>query len=219
MKQIITKSLQDMLSKDVILFVIKIGFISLVLTLLFAWNMWGLVTEMIASYLSWIPWEWLQTSGASVGTFLLTYMLFIIMVSLLTSLQSEKLLISLAKKRYPDVPVVGSANMATSILLTLKASIVFLLLFIITLPLLFIPIFGQVWVLYLWSVLLKEPTIYDVAALFIKEKNIRKEKKKKTSLLAMIAALFNYIPLINIFAPVFAQILFLHHILGKENNI
>lgn len=208
-----------MLSKDVILFVIKIGFISLVLTLLFAWNMWGLVTEMIASYLSWIPWEWLQTSGASVGTFLLTYMLFIIMVSLLTSLQSEKLLISLAKKRYPDVPVVGSANMATSILLTLKASIVFLLLFILTLPLLFIPIFGQVWVLYLWSVLLKEPTIYDVAALFIKEKNIRKEKKKKTSLLAMIAALFNYIPLINIFAPVFAQILFLHHILGKENNI
>jgi uncharacterized protein involved in cysteine biosynthesis len=219
MKQIITKSLQDMLSKDVILFVIKIGFISLVLTLLFAWNMWGLVTEMIASYLSWIPWEWLQTSGASVGTFLLTYMLFIIMVSLLTSLQSEKLLISLAKKRYPDVPVAGSANMATSLLLTLKASIVFLLLFIITLPLLFIPIFGQVWVLYLWSVLLKEPTIYDVAALFIKEKKIRKEKKKKTSLLAMIAALFNYIPLINIFAPVFAQILFLHHILGKENNI
>lgn len=208
-----------MLSKDVILFVIKIGFISLVLTLLFAWNMWGLVTEMIASYLSWIPWEWLQTSGASVGTFLLTYMLFIIMVSLLTSLQSEKLLISLAKKRYPDVPVVGSANMATSILLTLKASIVFLLLFILTLPLLFIPIFGQVWVLYLWSVLLKEPTIYDVAALFIKEKKIRKEKKKKTSLLAMIAALFNYIPLLNIFAPVFAQILFLHHILGKENNI
>ena len=219
MKQIITKSLQDMLSKDVILFVIKIGFISLVLTLLFAWNMWGLVTEMIASYLSWIPWEWLQTSGASVGTFLLTYMLFIIMVSLLTSLQSEKLLISLAKKRYPDVPVAGSANMATSLLLTLKASIVFLLLFILTLPLLFIPIFGQVWVLYLWSVLLKEPTIYDVAALFIKEKKIRKEKKKKTSLLAMIAALFNYIPLINIFAPVFAQILFLHHILGKENNI
>ncbi len=218
MKQTITKSLQDMLSKDVILFVIKIGFISLALTLLFAWNMWGLLTDIIASYLSWIPWEWLQTSGASIGTFLLTYMLFIIIVSLLTSLQSEKLLVSLAKKRYPDVHVVGSANMTTSILLTLKASIVFLLLFILTLPLLFIPILGQVWVLYLWSILLKEPTMYDVAALFIREKKIRKEKKKKTSILAMIAALFNYIPLVNIFAPVFAQILFLHHILGKEDK-
>jgi uncharacterized protein involved in cysteine biosynthesis len=55
-----------------------------------------------------------------------------------------------------------------------------------------------------------------VGALFINDKKILKEKKKKTRVLAMIAALFNYIPLVNIFAPVFAQILFLHHILGKE---
>ena len=216
MKQIITKSLQDMLSKEVILFVLKIGFISVAVTLLFAWNMWGALTSLISSYLSWIPWEWLQTSGASVASFSFAYMLFIIIVALLTSLYSEKLLISLAKKRYPDVPVVGSENISTSILLTLKASVVFLLLFIITLPLLFIPVFGQVIVLYLWSILLKEPTIYDVGALFIDDKKTLNEKKKKTRILAMIAALFNYIPLVNIFAPVFAQILFLHHILGKE---
>ena len=219
MKQVITKSLQDILSKDVILFVMKTGFISLVLTLLFAWNIWGRLTDIIASYLSWIPWEWFQTSGAFIATLLFTYMLFIIMVSLGTSLQSEKLLLSLAKKHYPDVPVIGSANITTSILLTLKASVVFLLLFIITLPLFFIPILGQVWILYLWSILLKEPTIYDVGALFITDKKTLKEKKKQTTVLSMIAALFNYIPLVNIFAPVFAQILFLHHILGKDHKV
>ena len=216
MKQIINKSLQDMLSKEVILFVIKIGFISLAVTLLLTWNMWGALTSLISSYLSWIPWEWLQTSGASVATFSVAYMLFIIIVALLTSLYSEKLLIALAQKHYPDVTVVGSADITTSILLTLKASIVFLLLFIITLPLLFIPIFGQVVILYLWSILLKEPTIYDVGALFINNKKMLKEKRKKTRVLAMIAALFNYVPLVNIFAPVFAQILFLHHILKEE---
>jgi uncharacterized protein involved in cysteine biosynthesis len=216
MQQIITKSLQDILSKDVILFVLKTGFISLALTLIFVWNMWGVLTNIIASYLSWIPWEWLQTSGAFIATLLFTYMLFIIMVSLGTSLYSEKLLLNLAKKHYPDVPVIGSADITTSILLTLKASVVFLLLFIITLPLLFIPLLGQMWILYLWSILLKGPTIYDVGALFITDKKTRKEKKKKTTVLAMIAALFNYIPLINIFAPVFAQILFLHHILGGK---
>lgn len=216
MKQIIIKSLQDILSKNVILFVLKMGLISLAITSILTWNMWEALNNIISSYLSWIPWEWLQTSGASVATFSFAYMLFIIIVSLLTSLYSEKLLIDLAKKRYPDIPVVGSANITTSILLTLKASIIFLLLFMITLPLLFIPIFGQVLVLYLWSILLKEPTIYDVGALFINDKKTLKEKKKKTRILAMIAALFNYIPLVNIFAPVFAQILFLHHILGKE---
>jgi len=32
----------------------------------------------------------------------------------------------------------------------------------------------------------------------------------------MVAAGFNYVPVVNIFAPVFAQILFLHHILGSK---
>lgn len=216
MNKIITKSLQDILSKDVILFVLKIGSISLAITTILTWNMWDALTSIITSYLSWIPWEWLQTSGASVATFSFAYMLFIILVSLLTSLYSEKLLIDLAKKRYPDIKVVGSANISTSIILTLKASIIFLLLFILTLPLLFIPIFGQIVLLYLWSILLKEPTIYDVGALFISDKKILKEKKKKTRILAMLASLFNYVPLVNIFAAVFAQILFLHHILREE---
>ena len=216
MKQIITKSLQDIFSKDVVLFVLKIGFISFTVTLFLTSNLWGILTSFISTYLSWIPWEWLQTSGASVATFSLAYMLFIIIVALLTSLYSEKLLIALAKKHYPEVPVVGSADITTSILLTLKASAIFLLLFIITLPLLFIPIFGQVVILFLWSVLLKEPTIYDVGALFIDDKKVLKEKRKKTRILAMIAALFNYVPIANIFAPVFAQILFLHHILKEK---
>ena len=57
---------------------------------------------------------------------------------------------------------------------------------------------------------------YDVSALFVDDKKVLKEKKKTTRGLAMIASLFNYIPVMNAFAPIFAQILFLHHILGKE---
>lgn len=216
MKQILTKSLHDIFSKEVILFVLQVGAAAFALSALFVWYYWGGLTAFITSYLSWIPWEWLQTSGAKVVTFGLAYMIFIVIVSLLTSLYSEKLLIQLAKKHYPDVPVVGTANISTSILLTLKASAIFLVLFILLLVFIFIPIIGQIVLLYLWSVLLREPTLYDVSALFIEDRKVLKAKKKKTSLLAMIASLFNYIPVLNAFAPVFAQILFLHHILGKE---
>jgi len=217
MYQIITKSLQDILSKNVILFVLKTGVISLIITVLAIWSLWDLLNTMIASYLSWIPWEWLQTSGTTVVALVSAYMLFIITISLLTSLYSEKLLIALAQKHYKDVQAVGSANITTSLLLTLKASIIFLLLFILTLPLLFVPILGQVIILYLWSVLLKEPTIYDVGSLFIDNKKMLGEKKQRTRILAMLASLFNYLPLVNVFAPVFAQILFLHHILGEKS--
>ena len=216
MKKVISKSLRDILSKDVILFVLKIGSGAFTLSLAFVWYFWEDMSSFISSYLAWIPWEWLQTSGATVFTFALAYMIFIIMLSLLTSLYSEKLLIKLAKKHYPSVPVVGSVDVKTSILSTLKASGIFLLLFLISLPFLFIPFVGQVIMLYLWSVLLKEPTTYDVGSLFIKEKKTLKSTMKKTRILAMIASLFNYIPILNAFAPVFAQILFLHKILGKE---
>jgi uncharacterized protein involved in cysteine biosynthesis len=58
--------------------------------------------------------------------------------------------------------------------------------------------------------------VYDVSSLFIEDKTLIKSKTKKSTRMAMIAAGFNYIPVVNIFAPVFAQILFLHHILGQE---
>ena len=189
---------------------------ALLLTLLFSWMFWGVFSGFIASYLSWIPWEWLQTSGASIATALFSYMLFIVLVSILTSLYSEALLIKLAKKHYPHVSVVGSPNMTTSVILSIKAGFIFLLLFLFTFPLIFIPILGQVWMLWLWSILIKEPTAYDVASLFIADKKKVKEKTKKSGIIAMIASLFNYVPVLNIFAPVFAQILFLHHILGKR---
>ena len=215
MKTIILKSLRDILSKDVILFVLQIGSAAFALSIAFVWYFWDGMSSFIASYLSWIPWEWLQTSGAKVITFGLAYMIFIIIVSLLTSLYSEKLLIKLAKKHYPHVAVVGSVAISTSIFSTLKASGIFLILFMLSIPFLFIPFIGQVIMLYLWSILIKEPTIYDVGSLFIDSKKELKAKTKKTTLLAMIASLFNYMPILNAFAPVFGQILFLHKILGK----
>jgi len=215
MKTIITRSLKDIFSKDVIFFVLKIGLASFALSIAFLWYFWDGISSFIASYLSWIPWEWLQTSGAKMITFSLSYMIFIIIISLLTSLYSEKLLITLAKKHYPEVPVVGSIDISTSIRATLKASAIFLVLFLLSIPFLFIPFVGQIIMLYLWSILIKEPTIYDVGSLFIDSKKELKAKTQKTTLLAMVASLFNYVPVLNLFAPVFGQILFLHKILEK----
>jgi len=212
MKSTISKSLKDILSMDVILFVIKIAIASLALSSIVVWLFWDGVKSMVGSYISWIPWEWLQTTGAGMVSILMIYILFIIIVSLLTSLTSEKLLIKIAKKHYPNVKVVGSPSISRSIMLTLKTSILFLLLFVLFIPLLFIPIFGQIVMLYLWSILIKQPTIHDVSSLFMFDKKHYKKKSKRATIIAMTASLFNYIPVLNIFTPVFAQIMFLHHI-------
>jgi len=215
MTQTIAKSFKDIFSGTVLLFVAKVTLLALALTTVLLWFFNGMLTGFITSYLSWIPWEWLRNTGASVGTIAVAYMIFIMVLSMLTSLMVEPLLIKLAKKHYPNSPVVGTPDIMTSLLLSLKSSFLFLAIFLIGFPIMFIPLVGAVWMLWLWSIVLKAPTIYDVSSLFISDKSLIKSKTKKSTLMAMIAAGFNYIPVINIFAPVFAQILFLHHILGS----
>lgn len=220
MQNVIAKSLSDILSPAVFSFVLKVGFGSILVWVLILWASWDFYEGLIAAYINKIPFighfEWFQSAGALLSALIVGYMLIIITVSILTSLLSEPLLIKLAQKHYPGKPVVGSPNIATSVYLSLKAGLVFLLLFLFTFPLIFIPILGQVWMLWLWSILIKEPNTYDVGSLFIADKAVLKQKRKSSGIIAMIASLFNYIPVLNIFAPLFGQILFLHQILGKE---
>lgn len=209
------KTLQDIMSPKVLAFILKIGLASIALWVSILWMFWDQFEGFVTSYLTWIPWEWMQDTVAYIAAPLVGYMLIISTVSLLTSLLSEKLLIDLAHKHYPQQKVIASPSITGSVIVTIKATFVFLILFVLLLPLIFVPILGQVVMLYLWSILLKAPTVHDVGGLFITDKQELKRKSKQSTLIAMIASLFNYIPLLNIFAPIFAQILFLHHILKK----
>ena len=223
MQKVITKSLSDILSPTVLSFILKVGFGAIFFWVVVLWFSWDLYESIIASYIQKIPfvgnWEWFQSSGAFLAAIIVGYMLIIISVSILTSLYSEPLLIKLAQKHYPGQAVVGSPAVATSIYLSIKAGVIFLLLFLFTFPLIFVPILGQIWMLWLWSLLIKEPNTYDVGSLFIADKQSLKTQKKKAGLTAMIASLFNYIPVLNIFAPLFGQIMFLHQILINEKRV
>jgi len=219
MQKIISKSTADIFSPMVLSFIFKVGFGSILLWVVLLWVSWDLYATMIASYIEKIPfvgsWEWLQSSGTVIVAIIVGYMLIIITISIATSIFSEPILKALAKRHYPDIDATGSPNIATSVYLSLKASVVFLLLFLVTFPLIFVPIFGQIWMLWLWSILIKEPNSYDVGSLFISDKDTLKATSKNSTIVAMIASLFNYIPIANIFAPLFGQILFLHKVLSK----
>jgi len=216
MTSTIKKSLQDILSPMVLKFILKIGIGSIVLWVAILGYFWSNFSTFVTSYLTWIPFEWLQNSVAYVAAPFVGYTLIIITIAILTSLFSEGLLINLAKKHYPNIQAISSPSIGGSISSTLSSSLLFAVLYLILFPTFFIPVIGQGIMLYVWSILLKAPTVHDVGGLFIKEKKELKSKRKKSNLIAMIASLFNYIPILNIFAPIFAQIMFLHHILGRK---
>jgi len=217
---ILAKAFRDILSPSVLGFILKVGLGSFLFWIVVLRLLWDPFEKLVGSWIAMIPfvgsWEWFQTTGALLAELAVGYALVIVTISLATSLWSEKLLLRLAEREYPTLRPIGSAKIHRSIYYTIKASVVFLLLFLFTLPLIFVPVFGQLWMLWLWSILLREPTIYDVGSLFIPEEAQLKRLGKKARLIALIAAAFNYIPFLNIFAPLFAQILFLHYIANNR---
>ncbi len=212
----IKRSIQDILSPAVLKFILKIGFGSIAIWVAILWYFWNSFESFVTSYLTWLPWEWMQETVAFIAAPLVGYTLIIVTIAILTSLYSEGLLIELAKKHYPKKEAIASPSITGSLSSTLSSTLLFAVLFIVLSPTFFIPIIGQIIMLYVWSILLKAPTVHDVGGLFITDREVLKQKKKKSNMIAMIASLFNYTPFLNIFAPIFAQIMFLHHILGKE---
>jgi len=215
---ILAKTFRDILGPSVLGFILKVGLGSFLFWTVVLRLLWEPFEKLVGSWIAMIPfvgsWEWFRTTGAVLAELAVGYALVIVTVSLLTSLLSEKLLLRLAEREYPRMRPVGSAKIHRSVYYTVKAGVVFLLLFLLTLPLIFVPVLGQVWMLWLWSILLREPTIYDVGSLFVTDEKKLKYLGRKARLIAWIAAGFNYIPFLNIFSPLFAQILFLHYLLG-----
>jgi len=205
MRDIIVKSLSDMTSGSVIAYIAKIGLIAGILSLITVWAFNGMVSSFIASYLSWVPGTWLQSFSSGLVSTLIVYVLFTIYVMIVTSMTSEKLLAKIARKHYNDIGEIGTPAIAKSILVNLKALLVFVALFVPALIVIFVPVLGQIVMLWLWSILLNRPTSYDVRTIFKLEKKI-----KHTTKLSMIAALFNYVPVLNLFSAIFAQIMFMH---------
>jgi len=169
--KILAKAFRDILSPSVLGFILKVGLGSFLFWVIVLRLLWEPFERFVASWIGMIPfvggWEWFQAGVAFLAALALGYALVIVTISLATSLWSEKILLKLAAREYPQLRPSGSAKIHRSIYYTVKASLLFLILFLVTLPLIFVPILGQLWMLWLWSILLREPTVYDVGALFV----------------------------------------------------
>jgi len=218
MLNIFLKSLKDILSPTTLSFILKVGLGSI-----FAWSFilyfsWDSFSVLVSSLVSYIPFvgkfDFVKEGSSFILALVTGYILVIVTISILTSLYAPKILIKLAKKHYPNVVVRDESSLTKSIAITIKSSVLFLVLFILFLPIIiFVPVVGQLVMLWLWALLLKEPTLYDVSTLFANQKEIKSEKS--LWIIAIIASLFNYVPLLNIFASLFAYIMFMHWYLSR----
>jgi len=169
--------------------------------------------------LTWLPFETIEKGVAFLIGFYLIYNAIIVTLFFVASAFSEPLLSSVEKRHFNEDEVVRDHTFRV-LGYTLKDSLIFVAISIIGMPLLFIPVLNIIVQIVLWIWLVKDTLTYDAAALSFEEvdKEILKTHKGSLWFISMIAALFNFIPVLNLFGPYFGEIAMFHYLKSAQRG-
>jgi len=216
----IKKTIMDILSSEVLPFILIVGVGSVVFWIVPIWWIWDGLVGIVESIAHMLPWTKSWNADADTTSFWnvlkVGYLLVTITVSIATAIWGEEILRRLAYRHYPQLKATGESHIHRSLYYNLKANAIFALILLVSFPLLFVPYLGKIWLLYLWSIQIKEPTVYDIGALLDFDNKQVKTYASNSRTISLLAAALNFIPIVNFFVPLFAQILFLHTIMDKE---
>ena len=162
--------------------------------------------------LTWLPFETVEKGVAFLIAFYIIYNGIIVTMLFITSLFSEPLIIALEEKHFKGSAVVRD-NLFRSIGYTVKDTVIFLLISIVAFPLLFIPVVNIVVQVLIWIWLIKDTISYDALSLTREKVDGAELKEHRAAvwLISFIAALFNFVPLLNLFSPFFGEIAMFHY--------
>ena len=157
--------------------------------------------------LNWLPFQTVEASLADLLGLYFIYCGIIVTMLLVTSFFSETLLEDIRSKYFPhesfleEDEIQASENRLGDIL-------IYTFISIIAFPLLFIPVLNFALQLGLWVWLIKDTFVNDSALLVVVKENRVKLSEYKSGffIISGVTALFNFLPIFNIFGPFFGEI-------------
>lgn len=169
--------------------------------------------------LTWLPFETIEKGIGYLIGFYLIYSAIVVTMVFVVSVFSEPLIKGVEKRHFPDEEIVRD-NKFKSIGYTIRDSVIFTLISLIAFPLLFIPIVNIIVLIALWVWLVKDTFRYDAASLLFEKVDKEKIKEHKVAIwtISFVTALFNFVPVFNIFGPYFGEISMFHYLKSKKNS-
>jgi len=147
--------------------------------------------------------------GVLLGSYLI-----LLFAMIITGFMTDSLVKAVHDKHYPNTDYEGHGTMLGMIGKMLWYGFLLLLLFLVTIPMLFIPLVNIVWFWLLGFMFFRYAVVLDVGQVILPEKmfNEVKHMTNWTPTLA-VAALFllSTLPLVGLFVPVLAVIALSHH--------
>ena len=167
----------------------------------------GTLHVKLSQLLNWLPFETVEYSMAYLLAFYFIYSGIIVTMLLATSFFSESLLTQVSRKHFPYDDLLEEDEIKTSEN-RLKDLGIYTIVSILSFPLLFIPLLNFILQVGLWIWLIKDTFVKDSAALLISQEKGEKlkEYKKGFFIISGVTALFNFLPLFNLFGPFFGEI-------------
>ena len=132
------------------------------------------------------------------------YFSFIILVS--------PVLEEIKDELYPEIDIEKKFNFLKIILINVRDLAIFLVAILILYPLMFIPFVNILFIWILWAFLIKESLINSIFMITGKEEL----NKKEIWVFSLVSVIFNFIPIINFYAPAIGVLSIFHYIMEKR---
>jgi len=169
--------------------------------------------------LTWLPFETIEKGVAFLIGFYLIYNAIIVTLLFITSIFSEPLLISVEERHFQGEDVVRD-HLFRVVGYTVKDSMIFIVISLVSLPLLFIPLLNIFIQIALWIWLIKDTLTYNAAALSYEkvEREMLQGHKGALWFISLVTALFNFIPVLHLFGTYFGEIAMFHYFKSIEKK-
>ena len=216
------RTLASLRSGRVWFYVLTPAFFSLILSLALALSLLGWLVQQILDYppMSFlVAWGmvWLAHILAYLGGWMAIFAVAYLTASLLAAIVIMPLMLNyLSQTEYRDVAPMGKDSFVAATVNSLLASVLFVLGWLVTLPLWLIPGFSLLIPLLLMGWLNRRTFAYDALSLHATAeewREIRSRHKRPLFMLGLTMALFAHVPLLGLLVPALAALAFIHYTL------
>ena len=156
--------------------------------------------------------EWAKSALEWVGGIFIYYELLIITAVMIVGLIADTV-VDMVNARSYQLEKMGFGSLTGSILISLRSNLVFLILFVLFLPTLFIPGVNIIVHLFLWLVLIRMPLFYDSVAMIATREEyqiLRRKNRWRRFIVGLSSASLFLIPVIGVFIYVLQLLFFIH---------
>jgi len=218
---LIIKSLNSLFNKQILLLSLIPLFLSALFWGIVFWIFSGRIDDALSYILSFTPFNSATLRGIIIfiaGGFVY-YELLVLTSVLIVGIIADKV-VEIINKEY-NLEIEGFGSISGSIWLSLKYNILFVFLFVLFLPTLFIPVVNIIVHLILWAILIKTPFLYDsIASIATKEEYYQLQQNKiDLWLISLLSASLFFVPLLGILVYILQLLIFIHYNLAKLKEI